>query len=374
MSDPGEAEKLGKKLLDKALSAVLPERRKVTAEALRDVLAKPGAAAIFLFERSRMGDVLLQTPVLSNLKTAFPQLSLCAVARGYNAPALADHPDLDRLLVFPDAGLGKPAELLRFWRAFRRSWDAAFVMSAGGASLTSALLARLSGASLVAGPGTKMFGRPYSRIFYSWESQPVPARGSRVEANLRILEAMGVHVASRRLSAGFSQQGKAKAAKFLAGLGGSGPVAALAPGGAAHLSTRIAPPELFAAAAKRLAQAGARLVAVQGPGEQDAVARLKKLAGFDFPSAAFDLDALKAFFSMVRLLVANDGGAMHLAAASGARVLALFSATDPETWVSEGVSPVDLRGRHSRAAEGEVSSLALKLLAEPDAAPPSKPS
>ncbi|HVA67259.1 MAG TPA: glycosyltransferase family 9 protein [Elusimicrobiota bacterium] len=369
MSDPGKAEKLGKRLLDGALSAVMPERRKIPAEALREVLAKPGAAAVFLFERSRMGDVLLQTPVLSNLKAAFPHLSLCAVARGYNAPALADHPDLESLLVFPDAGLGKPAELFRFWRAFRRRWDAAFVMSAGGASLTSALLARLSGARLVAGPGTKMFGKPYSRIFYNWESQPAPAHGSRAESNLRILEAMGVHVASRRLSAGFSQQGKKQALEFIAKLGGSGPVAALAPGGAAHLSTRIAPPELFAAAAKRLAQAGARLVAIQGPGEQEAVLRLKELAGFDFPSAVFDLDALKAFFSMVRLLVANDGGTMHLAAASGARVLALFSATDPETWVSEGVSPVDLRGRDSGTAEGKVLGLALKLL-EPPAPPP----
>ena len=362
MSDPGKAEKLGRRLVDGLLSAVLPEKEKVPAETVRDVLAKPGASALFLFERSRMGDVLLQTPVLANLKASFPRLRLCAVARGYNAPALAEHPDLERLLVFPDAGLGKPGQLLRFWREFRRPWDVVLVMSAGGASLTSALLARLSGARLIAGPGTEIFGKPYSRIFYSWESQPIPARGSRVDANLRILGALGVRIGSRRLRAGFSSSGEAKAWDFAQSLGGSGPIAAIHPGGAAHLSGRIAAPELFASVAKSLNKAGVRVVAVQGPNEAESVSRLKALAGLELPVAALDLDGLKAFFSMARLLVSNDGGTMHLAAAMGASVLALFSATDPEVWTSEGVVPVDLRGRDWRAAEPEVRNLVLKLL------------
>ncbi len=364
MSDPGRTEKFWRGLFDKALSAAWPSAPKASADEIRRALAKPGACALFLFERSRMGDALLQTPVLSNLKAAFPGLRLCAVARGYNAPALEHHPSLERLLVFPDAGLGKPWELIRFWRAFRGPWDAAFVMSSGGASLTSALLARISGARLVLGPDTAAFGKPYSRIFYHWQSPPILPQDPRLEANLEILKTLGVPVFSRALSAGFSRQGELKAREFLSGLKNSGPVAAVHPGGASHLSSRIAPVELFAAAAEGLARSGARVVAVQGPGEERAVARLKALSGLDLPTAAFDLDALKAFFSMTALLISNDGGTMHLAAALGARVMALFSATDPAIWRSEAVTALDLRGQDWRAAQGVVASTALKALSE----------
>ncbi|MDE1976210.1 MAG: hypothetical protein KGI84_02990, partial [Elusimicrobia bacterium] len=126
-----------------------------------------------------------------------------------------------------------------------------------------------------------------------------------------------------------------------------------------------AAPELFAAAAKALNKAGARVVAIQGPGEAESVNQLKALAGLELPVAVLDLDGLKAFFSMTRLLVSNDGGTMHLAAAMGASALALFSATDPKIWASEGVVPVDMRGRERRAAESEVTDLALKLLEPP---------
>ncbi|MHB2025631.1 MAG: glycosyltransferase family 9 protein [Elusimicrobiota bacterium] len=358
MSDPGKIERFGRQALDRAMEILCLPRPKISAEKIRETLGRPGARALLIFEKSRLGDVLAATPVLSSLKSVFPDLRLSAVAKGYNAPALDHHPLLEDVLVFPDAGLKKPRELLKFWRDLRREWDAALIMGVGGASLTSALIARLCGARLVIGSDTKPFGRPYSEIFYHWDFPAATPEGNCVDANLQVIKSLGIQTASRRLCAGFSDAGKFEADDLVRRANLRRPFVAIHPGGAAHLSSRIAPPELFAALAKSLAQDGFSIALIRGPGEEGAVLRVKTLAGLDVPEAALSLDGLKAFLSSARLLISNDGGTMHIGAAVGARVLAFFSATDPEIWSSEGIRPVDLRGRRWQDCLEEALSVA----------------
>ena len=104
----------------------------------------------------------------------------------------------------------------------------------------------------------------------------------------------------------------------------------LAPG-AAFSWTKRWPPERFGAlAAELLARELAIAIAI-GPGEEELARTVSAAAGVPLPMLGSDLDpvGLAALAASSRLVVANDSGAMHLAAAVGTPVVALFGPTDP---------------------------------------------
>jgi heptosyltransferase II len=116
----------------------------------------------------------------------------------------------------------------------------------------------------------------------------------------------------------------------LTALGGDGPWIALNPGAAYGTAKRWLP-ERFAALGDRVAQAcGARVAILGGESERvcaEEIARamrtpVKVLAG------ETTLAGLVGVLAAIRLLVTNDSGPMHVAAALGTPVVALFGPTD----------------------------------------------
>ena len=116
-------------------------------------------------------------------------------------------------------------------------------------------------------------------------------------------------------------------------LRGAGPVAILCPG-AEYGPAKRWPPTHFADLARRLLEAGARVWIVGSPNDKlaaDAVIaaagesaqRIRDLAGRTDLGTAIDL------LSAASVVVSNDSGLMHAAAAVGAPVVALFGSSSP---------------------------------------------
>jgi heptosyltransferase-2 len=124
----------------------------------------------------------------------------------------------------------------------------------------------------------------------------------------------------------------AKAGRILstAGLDGGRPLALLAPG-AAFGWTKRWPPERFAGLAGLLRERGFALASVIGPGEEGIAAAFAAKAREPLPVLGADLDplGLAALLSRARVVVANDSGPAHLAAAVGTPVVVFFGPTDP---------------------------------------------
>jgi len=123
-----------------------------------------------------------------------------------------------------------------------------------------------------------------------------------------------------------------EAARTRLHLGASGDrLAGLIPG-AAYGPSKCWPAERFAAVGGRLAEEnGCRVVVLGRASESALCAAVARHAGKEVLDLAgkTSLPELSALLSLCRVVIANDSGGMHLAAACGARVVGVFGITDP---------------------------------------------
>ncbi len=129
----------------------------------------------------------------------------------------------------------------------------------------------------------------------------------------------------------------AEADRLLAGGEGSGPLVGFAPG-AAYGQAKQWPPDRVAQVAARLIQeAGGTCVLVGAGHDRDAGRAIESWFRANAPGAAgrvlnligrTSLRALVGVVARMDAVVANDSGAMHLAAALGKPVVAMFGPTD----------------------------------------------
>jgi ADP-heptose:LPS heptosyltransferase len=91
------------------------------------------------------------------------------------------------------------------------------------------------------------------------------------------------------------------------------------------------PVERFGQVAAELRRRGLGCGVVIGPGEREVARAVAGAAGGELPVLGEDLDpaGLAGVLAHARVVVCNDSGAMHLAAAVGAPLVALFGLTDP---------------------------------------------
>lgn len=101
--------------------------------------------------------------------------------------------------------------------------------------------------------------------------------------------------------------------------------------GSATASIKRWPAERFAQLADALALRGLPAGILAGPGEEELGTRVSSAARAPLPVLGPDLDpvGLAALLSRARLLVANDSGPAHLAAAVATPVVVFFGPTDP---------------------------------------------
>jgi heptosyltransferase-2 len=135
---------------------------------------------------------------------------------------------------------------------------------------------------------------------------------------------------------------RAKADALFAGAGiGEGErVIALNPG-AKYGSSKLWPASHFAQVGDALAQRdGTRVVVLAGPGEdglaRDIIGQMREPA-VTFPSDQVDLATLKAVVSRMELMVSNDTGPRHIAAALGVATVTIFGPTH-RAWGDSGFS------------------------------------
>ncbi|MFQ5892898.1 MAG: lipopolysaccharide heptosyltransferase II [Nitrospinota bacterium] len=293
----------------------------------------PSYRRICILKPSSLGDVIHALPVLAALRRTYPTAFISWVVVPAHASLLVDHPELDEVLLFDRAAWGRLPRLPRsivevasFVRALRQRRFELVVDLQG--LLRSGLMALATGAPERVGFAS---GREQAPLFYTRRVAVPDGPRHAVDRYMLVAEAVTGQSHPVTFPLGLAADDYEEADRFLAGagLGPHQPVVVLSPG-ASWSSKRWAPEQFAALAAELRSRLGLAPVLVGGPGEEVVVGVVRRAMGQATPAAFFpSLRVVAALFARARLAVTNDSGAMHLAAAAGCPVVALFGPTDP---------------------------------------------
>ncbi|MGA1980555.1 MAG: glycosyltransferase family 9 protein [Sedimentisphaerales bacterium] len=288
---------------------------------------------ILIIKPSSLGDIVLALPALSALRRSFPKAKISWFIRPEFAPLLKNHPDLSEVILFDRKFLGKAwyhprafASLVSLiWRLNRSKFDAVFDLQG---LFRTASLAWLSGCR-------RRFGMAdageFAHIFYTHKVAQDRDSIHLVDYYLKIVQAAGacenqVQFLLPRDSAA------ADAVSRLLKTNGikSDSFAVFVPTSAQ--SDKCWPVERFAALADRVSkQFGLSIIATGSASEKDFIEGLRNRA--NVPIANFagitSLGGLVALLKAARLVVSNDTGPGHIAAALGVPVVLIFGPTNP---------------------------------------------
>jgi len=272
-----------------------------------------------------VGDAVMFTPLLRQLRRQFPQAQMTLAGRAGPVAVLRPNPWTDKLLV--------AAALADLWRLRERGFDLAVL---GPNSFRGALGAWLAGARRRVG-----YGRNGRGLLLS-EALPPPrqAKGAlavvpAIDYYLGLGRALGCQTDDRRMELQIDPRDQQRAGQLLeqAGFDPARPLAVLNPGGS-YGTAKLYPAGRFAAVADGLAdRLGFQIVINAGPGEQAIAQAIQQAMGrpplLDLAAVGNSLGLLKAIIARSSLVVTNDTGPRHIAAALGANLVTIFGPTDP---------------------------------------------
>jgi lipopolysaccharide heptosyltransferase II len=293
----------------------------------------PGRVSSILFIRLYfIGDMLLSTPVINALKTAFPASRLSVLLKKRAHGVLVGNPLVDEIIEYDGAAryhspvwLGLLAARLR-----RTRYDLAV-------DLTGDL--RSSWLLYAAEPGFRVGFNHAGCGFLLDRAVPYRATGHVVDHLLGAVASIGAAPADPmpRMLVSEGERAAARALLERHGLRDGAPFLAACPGAGSPL--RRWPPERFGAlAAEARDRHGLPTVVTGAPHESalaEAVVAASRGAAVSVAGAT-DLRILAALLGLARAFVGNDSGTMHVAASQGTPVVALFGPTAPERFGPRG--------------------------------------
>lgn len=293
---------------------------------------------ILVFVPNWVGDAVMATPALAALKEHFPASKVTAVARPYVLPVLEGLDFIDEVMGLE--GLKPGASVLGLFREARslrpRRFDLAVLFTN---SFRTALFALLAGAGRRVG-----YVREGRGLLLTEGIKPAKSGGRfeprpMIDYYLDLVGSLGAPTGQRRMRLAVTPADSAAAEKVFADcrVDTSKPRAVLNPG-AAFGSAKCWPAENFAAVADALAARGFEVLVVTGPKEKtigEAIAAAAEVSLRPTWRANVPLGALKGIISEAAVLVTNDSGPRHFAAALDVPVVTLVGPTDPR-WSETG--------------------------------------
>jgi predicted lipopolysaccharide heptosyltransferase III len=290
---------------------------------------QPSVKRILLIKLRYLGDVVLSTPILPLLRKQFPEAKMTFLVNPETAAVLQDNPYLDEVWVLPRQGWWQQ---LRFMQHVRDAkFDTVIDLTDGD---RSAFLSWVTGARVRLGYNRdrRWRGKFYSQVLPSaYGSMHMVKYHQQAIAGLGIHESVGepeVYIHSE-----MRQQDEEELGDFFAK---GQPLVLLHP--TARYVFKAWPLERFAALADWLSGQGIRVALIGSQREILIGQQIMNLTKHQ-PVNLMGKTRLSQLVALMRrslLLIGNDGGPIHIAAAVGCPVLGLFGPTDPAVWGPRG--------------------------------------
>lgn len=289
-----------------------------------------------------IGDAVMCEPAVRGLRSLFPEAELTMLAKSAVAELFINHPGLDSVLVYDDKGAhaGMSGKWSLAGTLRRHGFDLAVLFQN---AFEAAFLAWLAGIPRRYGYATD------GRVMFLTEPVAVPTGREpvhQVEYYWNLLRPLGMPGKSGfpTLFVSADEDRMIDGRLASAGIGSSDVIIGVNPGSTYGGAKRWLP-ERFAEVAKRLVRrleqsesAPVAVVVLGAKGEEslgkDIAAQLGGRSAV--LSGATTIRELMAVVKRCRLLITNDTGPMHIAAACGVPVVAVFGPTDWRTTAPYG--------------------------------------
>ena len=312
---------------------------------LRDAVPTGEIRRALIIKLRHHGDVLVSSPVFSVLKAHAPQVEIDALVYADTAEMLTLHPAISQVHTidrqWKKLGLAgrASAELALYNTLKARGYDLVIHLTE---HWRGAWLCRLLKPRWSVGPAVAGRNKHWQKSFTHLQMAPRNALRHMVEANLDALRRIGIQPAleERRMLLVPGPAAEASVAAHLQGFGLQGSeFIHVHP--ASRWFFKCWPAERMAALVARLQAAGHAVVLTAAPSrdEQAMVEAIqKRLSQPAFSLAGrLSLKELAALTKASRLFIGVDSAPMHIAAAVGTPVVALFGPSGDKQWGPWGV-------------------------------------
>jgi len=286
-----------------------------------------------------IGDVIMTTPAMRALRASQPERRITLLTSSAGSVVAPLIPELDDLIIYDSPWLKATAprvdsrpEYEMIERLRQANFDAAVIFTVYSQNpLPSAFLCYMAGIPLRL---AHCHENPY-QLLTNWIKDPEPDQFTRHEVSrqLDLVASVGSEIADQRMSLQVPEAARMRVLQLLQELGINlgHPWIVIHPGATA-LSRRY-PPERFAAVADQLVQQyGIPVIFTGTEPEQELVTSIRQTMSATSHAlvGCLNLGELTALLNLAPLLISNNTGPVHIAAAVGTPVVDLYALTNPQ--------------------------------------------
>jgi ADP-heptose:LPS heptosyltransferase len=354
LEDRGTLERFMRKIAIGLLGLIVRRKRRnrlpINLKEIRRVLV--------IRQHNQFGDVLCTVPLLRALKKKLALDVLDVVVSPQNKDALEGCPYVSKLIVYDKLTFYKnPKVFLKFISSIRQNYDVVLVPSNVSLSLTNDIIALFSRGKWKIGPASLESKENSTAFVYdiavdlSWH--PHLKQSYR---NMLVAKPLGIDPADDDGELEYHPDKRSEEIVHALIVRTEGAQTRIG----LHVGAGKAPNRWdvnkFIGLARRLqTELGAWIYLTEGSFDHEVVSEFVRNADFSFVRIRnHDIKRVSAFLKAMNLVVTNDTGIMHLAAAVGTPTLSLFGPTDPLQW-----APIGKKHKFILGHRQEVNSISI---------------
>ena len=299
---------------------------------------------ILIVRLDRIGDVLISTPVIKNLRDTYPDSYIAFLVAPYAREIVEHNPYLNDVIVYDkkgnERGLTGNLKFIRYLR--QKRFDIAVILHP---TKRTHIVTFLAGIPERVGYDKKWGFLLTKRIPH------IKQHGLKheIDYSLDVLRYIGVEPKDRTLYLPIDKASERKIDSIFneVGIGPNSLCVAINPG--ASCASKRWPAAKFAGVADELVKKyGVRIIIIASAGDKifaDEAARLMSSACINLAGRT-SISDLGSVLKRVRLFISNDSGPVHIACAVGTPVVSIFGRSDrglsPERWGPSGSCDIAL--------------------------------
>ena len=284
---------------------------------------------ILIVRPDRIGDVILSTPVIKNLKLAFPQSYIAFMCRPYTRETLEGNPNLDEVIVYDKYGKDKsPLATVRFALNLRKyHFDWAIILHPTN---RAHLIAFLAGIPVRVGWDRKL-GQLLTKKIKHTKQQ---GKKHESEYTLDLLRALNIPIKSKDTYFPVLSEATARIEELLKAQGVTENDKLIVIHPSASCPSKRWPQEHFLKLIELLKDKGGfKIAAITSEGEREFGEEAAKKSEVIDLRGKLSISEIGALLKRASLFISNDSGPVHIAASLNTPVISIFGRKDP------GLSP-----------------------------------